>query len=174
MKSALEDKFAFGDSNVFDTNVLITLMAHHPLGKPTYQAIWDEIESLIKRKNIFSTMVVYEEIMRYLGKDDRLKKWAISHKKRFFIPPDEKTWRYAQDIIKNFPDLIDKKKLQTGEPDADPFLIALAKSEGTTIVTQERKDLPNRIPMVASHYKFKSIDLYEFFEERKLKFVKEQ
>jgi hypothetical protein len=64
--------------------------------------------------------------------------------------------------------------LQTGEPDADPFLIALAKSEGATIITQERQDLPNRIPMVASRYRIKSLDLYEFFEERKLKFVKEQ
>jgi len=173
MKSVLEDKLAFGDTYVVDNNALITLMVHHPLGKPAYQAIWDEIETLMKRKNIFSTMVVYEEIMRYLGKDDRLKKWAISHKKRFFIPPDKKTWQYAQDIIKNFPDLLDKKKLQTGEPDADPFLIALAKSEGATVVTQERKGLPNRIPTVASHYMVKSIDLYEFFEERKLKFVKE-
>ena len=55
-----------------------------------------------------------------------------------------------------------------------PFLIALAKSEGATIITQERKGLPNKIPMVASHYRVKSIDLYEFFEERKLKFIKEQ
>lgn len=167
-------KLPFGDSYVVDTNVLITLMAHHPQDKPTYQAIWDEIESLIKQKNIFSTMVVYDEIKKYLGKDDRLKRWAISHKKRFFISPDKETWQLAQDIIKKSPDLLDKKKLQTGEPDADPFLIALAKSEGATIITQERKDLSNRIPMVASHYKVKSIDLYEFFEERKLKFVKEQ
>ncbi len=167
-------KLPFGDSYVVDNNVLITLMAHHPKDKPAYQAIWDEIESLIKQKKIFSTMVVYEEMMRYLGKDDRLKKWAKSHKKRFFISPDEETWHLAQDIIKRFPDLLDKKKLQTGEPDADPFLIALAKSEGATIITQERKDLLNRIPMVALHYKVKSMDLYEFFEERKLKFVKEQ
>jgi predicted nucleic acid-binding protein len=168
-------KLPFGDYNyVFDTNVLITMIAHHPPDKPAYQAIWDEIESLIKQKNIFSTMVVYEEIMRYRGKDDRLKKWAISHKKRFFILPNKETWQFAKDIIKKFPDLPDKKKLQTGEPDADPFLIALAKSEGATIITQERKDLPNKIPMVALHYCVKSIDLYEFFEERKLKFVKEQ
>ena len=167
-------KLPFGDSYVVDTNVLITLTAHHPQDKPTYKAIWDEIESLIKQRNIFSTMVVYDEIMRYLGKNDKLKKWAVSHKKRFFISPDEETWQHAQVIIKKFPDLVDKKKLQTGEPDADPFLIALAKSEGAAIITQERKDLPNRIPMVASHYKVKSIDLYGFFEERKLKFVKEQ
>jgi predicted nucleic acid-binding protein len=168
-------KLPFEDYNyVVDTNVLITLMAHHPQDKPTYQAIWDEIESLIKQKNIFSTMVVYGEIMRYLGKNDQLKKWAVSHKKRFFIPTNSEVFKLAQDVAKDFPDLLDKKKLQTGEPDADPFLIALAKSEGATIITQERKDLPNRIPMVALHYKVKSIDLYEFFEERKLKFVKEQ
>ncbi len=167
-------KFAFGDRYVVDTNVLITLMAHHPPDKPAYQAIWDEIEALIKQKNIFSTMEVYKEIIKYSGKNDQLKKWAISHKKRFFISPNEETCQLARDIVKKFPDLVDKKKLQTGEPDADLFLIALAKSEGATIITQERKDLPNRIPMVASHYKVKSVDLYEFFEERKLKFVKEQ
>jgi predicted nucleic acid-binding protein len=167
-------KLPLGINYAVDTDVLITLMAHHPQDKPAYQAIWDEIESLIKQKNIFSTMVVYGEIIRYLGKNDQLKKWAISHKKRFFISPDKETWQLAQDIIKKFPDLLNKKKLQTGEPDADPFLIALAKSEGATIITQERKDLPNRIPMVALHYRVKSIDLYEFFEERKLKFVKEQ
>lgn len=168
-------KLPFKDYNyVVDNDVLITLMRYHPPDKPAYYAIWDEIESLIKQKNIFSTIVVYDDIMRYLGKDDRLKKWAISHKKRFFIPINSEIFRLAQDIAKNFPDLLDKKKLQTGEPDADPFLIALAKSEGATIITQEKKDLSNRIPMVALHYKVKSIDLYEFFEERKLKFVKEQ
>ncbi len=167
-------KLPFGDRYAVDNNVLITLMRYHPQDKPAYQAIWDEIESLIKQEKIFSTMVVYDEIMRYLGKDDRLKKWARSHKKRFFIPTNSEIFKLAQGVAKDFPDLLDKKKLQTGEPDADPFLIALAKSEGATIITQERKDLPNRIPMVALHYKVPSIDLYGFFEERKLKFVKEQ
>lgn len=167
-------KLAFGNNYAVDTDVLITLMTYHPQDKPAYQAIWDEIETLIKQKNIFSTMVVYDEIIKYLGKNDQLKKWAISHKKSFFIPTNQEIWQLAKDIEAKFPDLLDKKKLQTGEPDADPFLIALAKSEGATIITQERKDLPNRIPMVASHYNVKSIDLYEFFEERKLKFVKEQ
>jgi len=167
-------KLAFGNTYAVDTSVLITLMAHHPQDKPTYLAIWDEIETIIKQKNIFSTMVVYDEIIKYLGKHDQLKKWAIAHKRNFFISPDQETWQLAQNIMGKFPDLLDKKKLQTGEPDADPFLIALAESEGATIITQERKDLPNRIPMVASHYSVKCIDLYEFFEERKLKFVKEQ
>lgn len=167
-------KLSLGKNYVVDTDVLITLMIYHPQDKSAYEAIWDEIETLIKQKEIFSTIVVYHEIIKYLGKNDQLKKWAISHKKRFFIPLDRETWRLAQDIMKKFPDLLNKKKLQTGEPDADPFLIALAKSEGATIITQERKDLPHKIPMVASYYSVRSIDLYEFLEERNLKFIKEQ
>ena len=167
-------KLAFGNNYTVDTNVLITLMTYHPQDKPAYQAIWDEIETLIKQKNIFSTIIVYEEIIKYLGKNDQLKKWAISHKKCFFISPDKETWWLAQNIINKFPDLLNKKKLQTGEPDADPFLIALAKSEGAIIITQEKKDPSNKIPMVASYYGVKSIDLHEFLEERKLKFIKEQ
>jgi len=167
-------KLPFGDSYVVDTDILITLLTFYPKDKPTFKALWDEIENLIKQKMLFSTDVVYKEINKYRGKNDVVKKWAKSHKKSFFISPDEETWRLAQDVVKKFPDLLDKKKLQTGEPQADPFLIALAKSEGATIITQERKDLPNRIPMIALHYKVESKDLYEFFEERKLKFIKEQ
>lgn len=166
-------KLPFKDYNyVVDTNVLITLMVYHPKDRPTYRAIWDEIEFLIEHKNISSTTVVYDEIMKYSG-DNQLKKCAKSHKEHFFIPTNQEVFTLAQDVARDFPDLVDKKKLQTGEPDADPFLIALAKSESATIVTQERKDLPNRIPMVTSHCRVKSINLYEFFEERKLKFVKE-
>jgi hypothetical protein len=107
-------KLPFGDSYVVDNNVLITLMAHHPQDKPAYRAIWDELESLIKQKKIFSTMVVYGEIIKYLGKNDQLKKWAISHKKRFFIPTNQEVWQLAKDIEAKFPDLPDKKKIQTG------------------------------------------------------------
>jgi len=59
---------------VVDTNVLITLMAFYPRNNPTFKAIWDEIEELIKQKKIFSTSIVYDEIMQYAGKNDSLKK----------------------------------------------------------------------------------------------------
>jgi len=167
-------KLPLGINHVVDTDILITLLTFYPKDKSTFKAVWDEIENLIKKKIMFSTDVVYQEINRYRGKNDVVKKWAKSHKKSFFIATNKEIWQLAQDIIRKFPDLLDKKKLQTGEPDADPFLIALAKSEGATIITKERKDLSNRIPNVALHYGVKSIDLYEFFEERKLKFIKEQ
>jgi len=164
-------KIPFKNRFVVDTNVLITLINYYPQNNPTFKAIWDEIKELIKQKNIFSTIVVYEEIMEYLGKDDRLKKWAQAHKKQFFIPTNPEIFQLAKDIIKAFPDLPDKKKLQTGEPDADPFIIALAKSEGAAIITQEKDE--SKIPTVAKYYNIKCINLFEFFKEQGLKFIKE-
>ncbi|MDI6784614.1 MAG: DUF4411 family protein, partial [bacterium] len=70
-------------------------------------------------------------------------------------------------------DLLNHKKLETGEEEADPFLIALAKTEGAIIITQESKTNPNKIPAVAANYQVKTIDLFEFFNERGLKFIKE-
>ena len=163
---------SLGNKYVIDTNVLITLMNYYRPNDPTFKAIWDEIEELIKQKNIFTTEVVYDEIMTYLGKDDRLKKWAKANKKRFFIPTNPEIFQLAQDIIRKFPDFPNKKKLLTGEPDADPFLIALAQSEGATIVTQEKQEL-NKVPLIASRYGVKSIDHFGFFTERRLKFIKE-
>jgi len=67
-------KLTLGNRFIIDTNVLITLMAFYPRNNPTFKAIWDEIEELIKQKKIFSTSVVYDEIMQYAGKNDSLKK----------------------------------------------------------------------------------------------------
>ncbi len=166
----------FGNNYVVDTDVLIILMKHYPPDKPTFNAIWDEIENLIKQGNMFTTDVVYKEIGRYEGKGARLKNWAKSQKskRRFFIGIDAETWQLAKKIRDKFPALIKQKNIETGEEEADPFLIALAKAKGATIITNERKDLFDRIPAIAKHYGIKSIDLFEFFAERGLKFVKEQ
>jgi len=72
-------KLTLGNRFIIDTNVLITLMAFYPRNNPTFKAIWDEMEELIKQKNIFSTSIVYDEIMQYAGKNDSLKKWSIEN-----------------------------------------------------------------------------------------------
>lgn len=171
----METKLPFQDSYCVDTDALITLMTFYPSNNPTFSAIWNEIEALIKEKRMFSVKYVHDEIKKYQGKNAALKTWvAKQNRKHFFIPLDESIVALAQDIIVKFPLLLKKEKLQTGENEADPYLIALAQLKGSKIVTQENKENPNRIPAVASHYKVKTINIFEFFEERGLKFVKEK
>ena len=165
-------KLPFTKSYCIDTDALITLKTHYPKKEPPFKAIWEEIEKLIKEGNLFSIKIVEKEIRKYQGKDDFLKKWIDAYKKQFIIPIDSEIWSAGEKIMTEHPELLDKKKLSNNDPEADPFLIALAFAKGSTIITQESKSNPNKIPMVASYYRIKCINLFEFFNEQGLEFVK--
>ncbi len=165
-------KLPFIKSFCIDTDALITLKTFYPKKEPAFKAIWEEIEKLIKEGNMFTIKFVEEEIKKYQGKDDFLKKWVKARKKHFIVPVNGEIWEAGQKIIREHPELLDQKKLANNEPEADPFLIALAYSRGATIITQENKEKPNKIPTVASYYQIRCISLFEFFNEQGLTFVK--
>jgi len=79
---------------------------------------------------------------------------------------DEVQVKLVRVIVKNFPKLVDVGKTTA---DADPFIIALAKSKDWTVVTSEIPD-PQRkrpkIPDVCQVYDVKCISLVEFFREQ--------
>src|SRR3990172_1090878 len=160
-------KLPFIKSYYIDTSALIDLKVRYPKNNPAFKAIWDEIERLIKEDCMFTVKHVEDEIIKYQGKDDFLKKWMDAHKKRLIIPMDSDIWTAGEKVMNEHPELLDKKKLANNDPEADPFLVALAYVKGGTIITQESKDNPNKIPMVARNYKIKCIDLFEFFNEQR-------
>lgn len=92
--------------------------------------------------------------------------------KRMFIALDEGQLRAVSTILEEFPGLIDPSKTKS---DADPFLIALAKTTGWTVVTSE---LPRtspggrpKVPDVCKSRGVECISLIEFFRERGWKYV---
>lgn len=154
-----------------DTNALITLDAYYPKKEQAFKAIWDEIERLVKEGNMFTIKLVEDEIKKYHG-DSFSKRWINARKKQFIKTIDSEIWEAGQKILSEHSELLDKKKLLQNEPEADPFLIALAFVTDSTIITQENKIKPNKIPTVASHYQIRCINLFEFFNEQGLGFVK--
>ncbi|MBU4321477.1 MAG: DUF4411 family protein [Thermodesulfovibrionales bacterium] len=165
-------KLPFIKSFCIDTDALIILKTFYPKKEPAFKAIWEEIEKLIKEGNMFTIKFVEEEIEKYQGKDDFLKKWVKARKKHFIVPVNGEIWEAGQKIIREHPELLDQKKLANNEPEADPFLIALAYSRGAIIITQESKTNPNKIPMIAGYYQIPCINLFEFFNEQRLEFIK--
>lgn len=164
-------KLPFIKSYCIDTDALITLKTYYPKKEGAFKTIWEEIERLIKEGNMFTTKLVEDEIKKYMG-DDFLIKWIKAHRKQFIVPIDSEIWTAGQKIINEHRELLDKKKLSDNEPEADPFLIALAYSRDATIITQESKTNPNKIPTVAGYYQIRCINLFEFFNEQRLEFIK--
>ena len=61
--------------------------------------------------------------------------------------------------------LIRKKETLEGRPVADPFLVAKAKVENTTLVTQEeRRENAAKIPNVCEHFGVQYTNLEGFME----------
>lgn len=102
-------------------------------------------------------------------KDDGLAKWGKSNK-NMFIPLDGDQSREVSIILEKFPGLVDQNKTI---PEADPFLIALAKCRAWTVVTSERPNnspIRPKIPNVCKNLSVRWIKLLEFFREVEFKY----
>jgi hypothetical protein len=63
----------------------------------------------------------------------------------------------------------DAKKQAEGKEEADPYLIGYCKVHNCTLITNESKLKPNKIPGVSKKNGVKCIDINDFLTERELK-----
>ena len=147
---------------VIDTSALIDLK---PYPHDIFKSLWQNIEALIGEGNLIAPSEVLVELQRQ--RDDLLS-WA--RKKMRFVDLEPEQVALLAEIERDFPDLVDKEK---STPEADPFVIALARAKGWKVVTQEKLAKPGarrKMPDVCVHYKVKVLSLFEFFREKKWEF----
>ena len=145
-----------------DTSALIDLHTNHY--PPIFSRLWKDLESLSIRVLIAPDEVFHEICV----KDDGLAKWGKSDKKCSFplmsikVRKSHVSWKISR--------FVDQNKTI---PEADPFLIALAKCRAWTVVTSERPNnspVKPKIPNVCKSLNVRWIKLLEFFREAELKY----
>lgn len=156
---------------VIDTSSLIMLESTFKYDNPVFNAIWEEIEELIKQGCFKTIDFVEDEINSYEGKQDFLKKWVQKWKKHLIVPTDAASINAAIPIINQEykSGFFDAKKLAEGKEEADPYLIAYCKIHNYVLITNESKTKPNKIPGVSAKNDVRSIDINDFLIERGLK-----
>lgn len=147
-----------------DTSALIDLKKIYP--RDIFPSLWDNIEKLITQGRIIAPREVLKELKQYGDKNDELLKWARKHKK-MFKAVDSAQLQRLQEILNNYPAFVDANKIG---PHADPLVVSLALSANCSVITQESKTKPNRIPDICKKYNIKCLSLIEFFTERGWKF----
>ena len=145
---------------VFDTNIFINLKNKYPSDISVFAPLWGKIETLFDSGIIISSDEVIEEIQK--GNDD-LESWAKAHDNSFY-PSDESIQIIVKEILQKFGALVTKPKKPNS---ADPFIIALAKQKGCTVVTEEGHgtEINPTIPYVCNSYGIKCIKLMDFLRE---------
>jgi len=133
---------------------------------------------LVAPREVFNELDSYEDKKSESGKD-KLWKWAKQNKIMFINPDDDQnnyislTREIANVIIPGFGlRLVDESK---ETPEADPFVIALAKHKGWAVINKERPKNPDpkgrpNIPNVCAYHEIKCLELNEFLRKQGWKF----
>ena len=161
----------------FDTSALINPWTKlYP--KDVFPGIWECLSDAIERGHVVAHPTVIEEVAGQEeeeeeeedGEEDELVAWVNQCEKLEF-PDDETVQETASDIRNKYPKLV----RATARVGADPFVIALAKQHGITVVSEEiltpseRKN-EGKIPYVCEKYDVKHINFLGFMREMEWKF----
>jgi len=161
-----------GNIYIIDSSSLIELNKHSAMD--VFVSVWKNISNLIDNDRLVAPKEVLNEIKDY---DDALANWAKQQKK-LFKNPSAKQIKIVQEILKDYPALIDVNAKHS----ADPWVIALAielssSSQKTLVkikrivVTEEKlRGDKVRIPFVCNQKSIETIDIVEMFRTEGWKF----
>jgi hypothetical protein len=147
---------------IFDTNAFIVLAHYFPSRFPNF---WKELDRYVAEGRIQSVREVRHELDSYATKP-HLEDWIEANKPIFKTPgADESIFVGKIFELPVFQGLIKKRNSLVSRPAADPFVIASAKINHGTVVTEEKLK-PNgaKIPNVCKHFGIPCTNLEGFME----------
>lgn len=132
-----------------------------------FPSLWTNVDSLIAEERLLSSEEVLHEIERKEG--DSLYHWA-KEREAVFLPLDVDVQHHVSTVMSKHPRLVDGR---TGKSYADPFVIATAIANQSTVVTGERAtgslDRP-KIPDVCRDLNIRCIGFTELIRHERWRF----
>lgn len=145
----------------FDSSAFINSWRIHYDPK-VFPSIWEKFDNLIAEDRIITCKEAWREVETG---DDQLAAW-LKARKKFIIPYDADQIAIVQSILGKYPKVSQYNKQKPIH--ADPFIVALAKAKGATVVTYERpngsSDNP-AIPSLCAEQEVECIGVLEFLRK---------
>ena len=126
----------------------------------TFLSLWKEIEELGKSGILCAPKEVKDELKTYEEREDNpLYRWG-QEQAHMFVDQTPEMQIEIQRLSDSCKRLVRPGRLR---PDADPYVIALAKVNGWTVITEEKRERGQlKIPNVCEHYEIDCIDICTF------------
>lgn len=141
-----------------DTSGILDLwVRHYP--PDVFPTVWSDMDASANNGQIFVIEEVVEELKR---KDDEVHKW-VRQRQAMIVPIDVEVQRHLMEIMSKYSRLVDTKKNRSG---CDPWVIALARARGLTVVTGERATgnlKKPKIPDVCKDLGVPCVEVVDFF-----------
>ena len=148
---------------VLDTNVFINMQRHHPFD--VFGSLWAKMADVIDSGTVISCGEVLDELS--IGNDELIR-WA-KLRNGMFVTSGADVQRIVREILHKYPELLTGTRKANS---ADPFVIALAKQKGCTLVSDETwagSGQPVKIPNVCESYGVRLIKFVDFLREVKIR-----
>lgn len=160
------------DIYIIDSSSLIELSKHNAMD--VFVSVWKNISQLINNDRLVAPKEVFNEIKDY---DDALAKWA-RNQKGLFKEPTIRQIEIVQEILRDYPSLVDVNAKHSADPWVIALAIEMASSQQQTlfkikrlVVTEEKlRGNKIRIPFVCSKKSIESIDIVGMFRAEGWKF----
>lgn len=127
-----------------------------------FPSLWENLERLVDDGSLIAPEEVFHELNK---KEDDIFQWARERSK-MFVPLSTEVQLAVKEILAEFPKLVDT---MSGRSRADPFVIALAKVSGRTVLTYEKHsgtDQRPRIPNVCAHFGIRCMGIVQLIREQ--------
>lgn len=137
---------------------------HYP--HDVFPLVWAKMQVLIECGDLRATELVLHELSK---KDDELLEWTKSQE-NLYVPVDEGIQEAVKRILAHHDELFELAKNRSG---ADPFVIALAETNGCAVVSEEKrapKGKQPHIPDVCTALGIRHLSLLELFREERWRF----
>ena len=145
-----------------DTSSLIAAF-HERYPIKNFPALWRKIQELIRNDRLKMSQIVFEETMR----DTEIKQWCDQRelKQDFQVPIDESVQECVNEVLSQFPRLVDNR---TGKSGADPWVIALAMiTQDCIVVTEENpthSENRPKIPDACAYFDLQCIKIVDLIK----------
>lgn len=155
-------------SYLLDSNAFI--QSHNIFYQMSFcPGFWEWIDREYQAGRVMSVYPVYEELAEHnRANRDELENWAYDRRDDFFLKVED------EEIQQNFAEVaryvqsqghLNIKLVEEFLDGADPWLVAKAMTDGSTIVTQEKYVPPEstkpKIPNVAEYFGVSYCDVFE-------------
>ena len=145
-----------------------------PVGADRKAVIWSGVTELFRAGKLSTVDIVLDEVDR--NKEDPVfaackahtKEWRrATHVFRCSEISGHLAYQFFAQVISEYPSLSGVNKIRRRDK-ADPYLIAVARWDGSTVVTEESKTHSTRIPAACLHYMVDCLNLEELIRAENL------
>ena len=142
---------------IMDTSSILSQKPGEPHNRLVYKSKWNKIESFIRENIIVTCSEVKEEIG-----DADIQKWLAIHQCTI-LEIDDIVQENVKKIVTENPKMIEFTG-KSGTSSGDAFLIATAMKYGLTVITEENRDSPKKIPQICKKYGINSVNVTQLCE----------